>query len=102
MAGWPDGVWAILTVTAEPAGSAVLSLRTKLSAPALSSVRPPASWAVTLASIDWPSLRTSASMLARARRTTAIAGSAVGSVRAAIWARRAATSDMTPACRESG
>lgn len=101
-AGWPFGLAATLTVTAVLMGSGVSSFSTKLSLPAVSWVRPPASCAVTLASIDWPMRRTSASMVARASFTAASAGSAAGSERPVSWASRAATSDMPPPCRESG
>ncbi|MDB5539755.1 MAG: hypothetical protein JWQ89_1482 [Devosia sp.] len=102
MAGWPVGVGATVRVTAVLSGSGVSSFRTKFSPPAVSWVSPAASWAVTLASMLWPMRRTSASRVARTSLMAASAGSAAGSGRVVSWARRAATSGMPPACRESG
>jgi hypothetical protein len=101
-AGWPPAEVVTLMVTDVFTGRGVASFSTKLSLPAVNWVRPPASCAVTVASTLWPSFSTSASMLARARRTAASAGSGAASVRLASWASRAATSDMPPPCGESG
>ncbi len=94
--GWPDGDVVTFTVTGVPTGIGVSSFRTKFSLPAVSCVRPAASCAVTLASMFWPSFSTSASIVARASRTAARAGSATGSVRAPNWASRVATSFIAP------
>ncbi|MDC9823117.1 hypothetical protein PRN20_05175 [Devosia sp. ZB163] len=100
--GWPEGVGVTVSFTGVPAGRGVASFSTKLSLPEESWVKPPGSSATTLAAMVWPSFSTSASRLARASRTAAMAGSAAGSARPLNWARRVATSDMPPPCRESG
>jgi hypothetical protein len=101
--GVPCGVAATLMVTAVPAGNGVSSFSAKLSLPADSWVSPAANWPTTFASIVCPSFSTSASMLARASLTAAIAGSAAGCWLLPLsWAMTVARSDMTAPCAAPG